>query len=463
MLKKSVLSKVVVIISFILLTSVIFAAPTDLAARFIKKAGDAFKVEDFDNAYRNVNTALVMVYEDFDENNKTHQEVIAFSQMVYLKKLNLLFSHYDDLDFVEIKLNLDKYPLLKNSEIDDVISKLNDYDSNSINSFSDISNVIDTGLNNGRYDIKDNVLENEKEDLSKVLDDAAAKSMEESKRSTNIIAFAVISLSSIALIVIVIIVIVFKKGFSQQQIQQEQYIQVFKLMSSKNNKSKFLLGSVTDIYNSSNAPLQYAPSAKWTDTDELPHIEFDEKSENELKELAVKCEELGERIDSVTGRKNNSKNVSEIVYKLSLQLGLPTELSMLYFCASMVYDVGFLGVDPDILSSDILSEEERIALNVHVALSSKYLSFIPKKYYSVFEDAAKKHHENIDGSGYPKGLKGNDIPLIARLIHVAESYISISSKRAYRTPVDKETAVSQLKLQPEFYDKDIVNALDKIV
>ena len=96
-------------------------------------------------------------------------------------------------------------------------------------------------------------------------------------------------------------------------------------------------------------------------------------------------------------------------------------------------------------------------------MQKNILILFQKKYWSVFEDAATKHHENIDGTGYPNGLKGEEIPQVARLIRVAESYVSLSSKRSYREAMDKETAVSKLKDQPGLYDVAVVEALDKIV
>ena len=209
--------------------------------------------------------------------------------------------------------------------------------------------------------------------------------------------------------------------------------------------------------------MRIAGSSTWAPAQALPDVPYTEEDEEELKQLAIKCEEIGQKIDSVTGRKNNSKNVSEIVYKLSIQLGLPQGLAMLNFCASMIYDAGFLGLDPDLLSSTTLSEEEKEAMKEHVNLAEKYLSFIPKKYWSVFEDAAMKHHENIDGTGYPKGLKGDEIPQIARLIRVAESYVSLSSRRSYRGAMDKESAVAALREQENLYDKDVVDVLEQIV
>ena len=245
--------------------------------------------------------------------------------------------------------------------------------------------------------------------------------------------------------------------------QQEQYAQAFKLLAQNQSQTnRLMLGGITDIYGG-NPSLRIAGSSTWAPAQALPDVTFSEEDEEELKQLAVKCEEIGQQIDNVTGRKNNSKNVSELVYKLSIQLGLPQGMAMLNFCAAMIYDAGFLAIDPDLLVATQLTEEEKHALNEHVNLAEKHLEFVPKKYWSVFEDAATKHHENIDGSGYPQGLSGDEIPQIARLIRVAESYVSLSSKRSYRGAMDKESAINTLKEQSALYDQDVVEALDKIL
>jgi HD-GYP domain-containing protein (c-di-GMP phosphodiesterase class II) len=224
-----------------------------------------------------------------------------------------------------------------------------------------------------------------------------------------------------------------------------------------------MLGGVTDLYNASNPTLRLAGASTWKPALGLPDVEFSEEDQEALKELAVKCEEIGAQIDQATGRKNNSKNVSELVYKVSIKLGLPQGMAMLNFCASMIYDAGFLGMDPELLTAESLTDEQKMAMKEHVNLAEKYLDFVPKKYWSVFEDAAMKHHENIDGTGYPKGLKGDEIPQIARLIRVVETYVSLSSKRSYRDAMDKETAIAKLREQPHFYDSAVVDALDAIV
>ncbi|MDE7140509.1 MAG: two-component system response regulator, partial [Treponemataceae bacterium] len=81
----------------------------------------------------------------------------------------------------------------------------------------------------------------------------------------------------------------------------------------------------------------------------------------------------------------------------------------------------------------------------------------------IFIEASKSNNENMDGTGYPKGLEGTLIPQIARLIHVAESYTALVSRRSYRAIHDKESAIEEMKSKPGLYDPDVVAVLDAIV
>jgi HD-GYP domain-containing protein (c-di-GMP phosphodiesterase class II) len=88
---------------------------------------------------------------------------------------------------------------------------------------------------------------------------------------------------------------------------------------------------------------------------------------------------------------------------------------------------------------------------------------VPEKYLTVFADGVLMHHENIDGSGYPEGLSGARIPLIARLIRVSESFIALISKRSYREIYDKESAVAELRKKPGLYDGEIIDVLERLI
>jgi len=470
-----------------------FAITTDLAVRFLDKANEAYENDNIEDAYKYVNQALAVAK---DEDSKAN--VLYFAQTVYSTKLQNIAANYDEMALIDIKMNLEKHPNIENTKIKKLIKQIETDQENKAKAAEKADIAAQRKLEQQRFEAQQESFDAQadamkkqaeamqqqttalkeqaevtkqsqqefKDALENCLKDMGAafsESAEETKRSTKVIAFAVIGIALIILIIVLLIIIVCKKSFKQQQIQQAQYVEAFKLLAANQNQTnRIMLGGVTDLYGQ-NPTLRLAGASTWAPAQALPDVTFTEDDEEELKQLAIKCEEIGQQIDYTTGRKNNSKNVSELVYKLSMQLGLPQGMSMLNFCAAMIYDAGFLGIDPDLLAATSLSEEEKEAMKEHVNLAEKHLDFVPKKYWSVFEDAAMKHHENIDGTGYPHGLKGDEIPQVARLIRVAESYVSLSSKRSYRDAMDKESAVNVLKEQPQFYDLEVVEALDKIV
>lgn len=470
-----------IILSFVLLVFGLnaFAATTDLAERFLDKANEAYENDNIDDAYKYVNQALAV-----SKDEDTQANVLYFAQTVYSVKLQNLVNNYDEMALIDIKMNIEKYPNIENTKIKKLIRQIETDQSNKEKAAEkkieqERFNVQQESLNAQSQAMKEQAqamkeqaesskqgqiqLQNALESGLKDMGSAFTASAEETKKSTKVIALSIIGLALLILFIVFVIVLICKKGFKQQQVQQEQYVQAFKLLAAnQNTTNRIMLGGVTDLYGS-NPTLRLAGSSTWAPAQALPDVTFTQEDEEDLKQLAIKCEEIGQQIDYTTGRKNNSKNVSELVYKLSNELGLPSGMAMLNFCASMIYDAGFLGIDPDLLASTSLSDEEKEAMKEHVNFAEKHLDFVPKKYWSVFEDAAMKHHENIDGTGYPNGLKGDEIPQIARLIRVAESYVSLSSKRSYREAMDKESAVKVLKDQPQFYDLEVVEALDRIV
>lgn len=477
--------KIILSIVFVACTVTLFAATTDLSVRFLDKANEAFEENNIEDAYKYVNQALAVA-----KDKESQANVLYFAQTVYSVKLQNLLEKYDDMGFIDIQMNLEKYPNVENTKIKKLIKQIETEQINLEKAAEKADLEAQRQIEKERFEAQQESMEAQAQAMKdqaeaikqqaeitkstqaefknaletglKDMGTAFTESAKEQKRSTKVIAFAVIGIAIIILIVVLLIIVIVRHGIKQQKIQQEQYVQAFKMLAATQNQTnRIMLGGAVDLYGQGN--LRIAGSSTWAPAQALPDVPYTEEDEEELKQLAIKCEEIGQKIDSATGRKNNSKNVSEIVYKLSIQLGLPQGLAMLNFCAAMIYDAGFLGIDPDLLSSTTLSEEEKEAMKEHVNLAEKYLSFVPKKYWSVFEDAAMKHHENIDGTGYPKGLKGDEIPQIARLIRVAESYVSLSSRRSYRGAMDKESAVAALREQENLYDKDVVDVLEQIV
>ena len=484
------LKKIVIALLVVFFTVQVFAATTDLAIRFLDKANEAYEEGNIEDAYKYVNQALAVAK---DEDSQTN--VLYFAQTVYKQKLQNLQKKYDDMALIDIKMNLEKYPNIENTTIKKLVKQIEQDQANKEKAAQKAETAAQRKVEQERFEAQQesmdaqakamkeqaeamqkqaeatkqgqedfkNALESGLKDMGNTFTDAFSESAKETKKSTRVIAFSIIAIAIIIVMLVLLIMVIIKRAAKANQVQQEQYAQAFRLLAQNQSQTnRLMLGGITDIYGG-NPSLRIAGSSTWAPAAALPDVTFSEEDEEELKQLAVKCEEIGQQIDNVTGRKNNSKNVSELVYKLSIQLGLPQGMAMLNFCAAMIYDAGFLAIDPDLLVATQLTEEEKQAMKEHVNLAEKHLEFVPKKYWSVFEDAAMKHHENIDGSGYPQGLKGDEIPQIARLIRVAESYVSLSSKRSYRGAMDKETAINTLKEQASFYDQEVVDALDKIV
>ena len=484
------LKRIIIALVLVFFTTTVFAATTDLAVRFLNKANEAYEDGNIEDAYKYVNQALAVAK---DEDSQTN--VLYFAQTVYKVKLQELQKKYDDMALIDIKMNLEKYPNIENTTIKKLVKQIEQDQENkekaaqkaetaaqrkveqerfeaqqesmeaqakAMKEQADAMKEQAEATKQGQEDFK-NALETGLKDMGATFTDAFSETAKETKRSTRVIALSIIGIAIIIVFLVLLIMVIIKKAAKANLVQQEQYAQAFRLLAQNQNQTnRLMLGGITDIYGG-NPSLRIAGSSTWAPAAALPDVTFSEEDEEELKQIAVKCEEIGQQIDNVTGRKNNSKNVAELVYKLSIQLGLPQGMAMLNFCAAMIYDAGFLAIDPELLVATQLTEEEKQAMKEHVNLAEKHLEFVPKKYWSVFEDAAMKHHENIDGTGYPQGLEGDEIPQIARLIRVAESYVSLSSKRSYRGAMDKETAVNTLKEQPGIYDTEVVEALDKLV
>lgn len=188
-----------------------------------------------------------------------------------------------------------------------------------------------------------------------------------------------------------------------------------------------------------------------------------EEERTAIKDLLEKCQAYGQEIDKVTGRRNASRLVADHLYKISRHLGYSEQDSILYFAVGLVYDIGFLNIDPAILRAEQISEDQFAVIKTHTAIGLNMVFFVPEPQRTLFKDGVSKHHENLDGTGYPYALKGDAIPYIARALRVIESYVALISSREYRRIMDRDSAIRELYAKPEYYDQDIVKALDAIV
>ncbi len=127
--------------------------------------------------------------------------------------------------------------------------------------------------------------------------------------------------------------------------------------------------------------------------------------------------------------------------------------------ASLLHDIGKIGTPESILNKEgPLDNDELKKMREHPVIGSVILQPIKE-----LEDAilgVKYHHEKYDGSGYPEGLKGNQIPLVATIISVADTFDAMTTDRPYRRGLSKKEAITEIKqVSGKQLDPQVVNAL----
>ena len=158
-----------------------------------------------------------------------------------------------------------------------------------------------------------------------------------------------------------------------------------------------------------------------------------------------------------------SKRVCEYAIAIAREMSLPDiELSKIEV-ASLLHDIGMIGVPEYILhKTEKLTDDEFEKIQKHVEYGLKILGSI-KQLDSVVA-IIKCHHERYDGTGYPYGLKGEEIPMGARIIALADTFDALVSARAYRDSLDLSKAVDLIKSYAgKQLDYNVVQAFLKAV
>ena len=131
--------------------------------------------------------------------------------------------------------------------------------------------------------------------------------------------------------------------------------------------------------------------------------------------------------------------------------------------AALLHDIGKIGTYDVILDSpQRLSSEEIGLINLHPVKGEMILK--PIKQLQHLLPIIRHHHERVDGQGYPDGLKGDEIPLLSRIICVADSFDSMTSDRPYRSAGTIEYALSELKsCSNSQFDSTLVEAFIRVL
>jgi HD-GYP domain-containing protein (c-di-GMP phosphodiesterase class II) len=142
----------------------------------------------------------------------------------------------------------------------------------------------------------------------------------------------------------------------------------------------------------------------------------------------------------------HSRKVTEYAVGIARRLGFPADHVEMIRVAASLHDYGKIGIYDTILRKPgRLTAEEHEEVKVHVSKTREILSRVNfEGVYTAVPDIAGSHHEKLDGSGYPRGLAGEAIPLGARILAVADVFEALTSKRHYRDPMPLEEAFDQL-------------------
>jgi putative nucleotidyltransferase with HDIG domain len=166
---------------------------------------------------------------------------------------------------------------------------------------------------------------------------------------------------------------------------------------------------------------------------------FDREHEN--KHILLSFANSIQERDIVTY--DHSRRVATYAQRLARYVGWGRRDARDLALAALVHDLGKTWIANDILlKADILSDEERKTMERHPLIGARIL--IGCDVHPFYVETVLHHHEAWDGRGYPSGLKGEEIPLSARILTVADVYDALTSQRPYRAALSKDAARERL-------------------
>ncbi|MBO7424068.1 MAG: HD-GYP domain-containing protein [Clostridiales bacterium] len=197
---------------------------------------------------------------------------------------------------------------------------------------------------------------------------------------------------------------------------------------------------------------------------EIQYKKYKNIHEHDLNMIRESIETFTRFIDAKDPYTNGHSNrVAQYTKLIAEQLGFEgEELDKIYYIA-LLHDSGKIGVPDNILGKPgRLTAEEFEIIKSHTTRGSEILGRF--KSLPDADEGARYHHERYDGTGYPEGRSGEDIPLIARMICVADAYDAMNSNRVYRQKLSREDIISEIeKNKGTQFDPKIADIFLKLI
>jgi putative nucleotidyltransferase with HDIG domain len=159
----------------------------------------------------------------------------------------------------------------------------------------------------------------------------------------------------------------------------------------------------------------------------------------------------------------HSERVSAISVAVGRQMGLAAQELEVLRLGALLHDIGKIGISDNVLRKpEGLTAEEFELIKEHPTLGARMLRTVP--FLAQHLPIVELHHERPDGKGYPHGFTADEIPMLARIVHVADAFDAMTSARAYRPALDSGYAVRELwRCAGTQFDAEVVQALVQAV
>lgn len=160
---------------------------------------------------------------------------------------------------------------------------------------------------------------------------------------------------------------------------------------------------------------------------------------------------------------SHSARMADLCLEIGKEMDLPEDRLNVLELAAHIHDVGKISTPDYVLSKPgKLSDDEWVDILKHPSMGADFLAGIDE--LAEVASVVRHHHEHVDGSGYPDGLKGDAIPLLARILAVADAYEAMTSDRPYRRALPPENAVGELVANAGTqFDPAVVEAAQRVL